>query len=201
MAMGFYFAFGALFLEKNTDVDPQNVGPMMTLGQIVEIAFMLSLPWFLKNLGMPMVLVLGVAAWALRFGFFAVGSLPLIVAGIALHGICFDFFFAAGFIHVDAQASETIRNSAQTLYGMLVYGIGLYLGNEIAGRLNQYCTVESTAEGEAEPVRHTNWRKFWAIPCAVVTVSLLLMIAAQQLGGSSESPADENPVPSANAEP
>ncbi|MEM9657347.1 MAG: MFS transporter, partial [Planctomycetota bacterium] len=97
MAMGFYFAFGALFLEKNTSVDPQNVGPIMTVGQIVEIAFMVSLPWFLQTLGMPTVLALGVAAWALRFGFFAIGSFRLIVAGIALHGICFDFFFTAGF--------------------------------------------------------------------------------------------------------
>ena len=183
MAMGFYFAFGALFLEKNASVDPQNVGPIMTIGQIVEIAFMLSLPWFLGTLGMPTVLALGVAAWAVRFGFFSVGSLPLVVAGIALHGICFDFFFAAGFIHVDAQASEAIRNSAQTLYGMLVYGVGLYLGNEVSGWLNQRCTTETAADGETEPVRHTNWRKFWAIPCAVVTVALLLLIAAQQLGG------------------
>lgn len=199
MAMGFYFAFGALFLEKNTNVDPQNVGPIMAIGQIVEIAFMLSLPWFLATLGMPMVLGLGVAAWALRFGFFSLGSMPLVVAGIALHGICFDFFFAAGFIHVDAQASEAIRNSAQTLYGMMVYGIGLYLGNEIAGWLNQHCTVESMTEGEIEPVRRTNWRKFWAIPCVAVTVSLLLMIAAQQLGGSTESPALENPDASETA--
>lgn len=201
MAMGFYFAFGALFLEKNTNVAPQNVGPIMTLGQIVEIAFMLSLPWFLAKLGMPMVLGLGVAAWALRFGFFAVGTLPLVVAGIALHGICFDFFFAAGFIHVDAQASETIRNSAQTLYGMLVYGIGLYLGNEIAGWLNQYCTIESTTEGKSELARHTDWRKFWAIPCVVVTISLVLMIAAQQVRRSPDPPIPAIPEADATAVP
>ena len=182
MAMGFYFAFGALFLEKNARVEPQNVGPIMTIGQLVEIVFMLSLPWFLGTLGMPTVLALGVAAWAIRFGFFSIGTLPLVLIGIALHGICFDFFFAAGFIHVDALASEAIRNSAQTLYGMLVYGVGLYLGNELAGWLNQYCTLETTAEGEIKLVRHTNWRKFWAIPCAVVTIALLLLVAAQQLG-------------------
>ncbi len=181
MAMGFYFAFGALFLEKNANVEPQNVGPIMTIGQIVEIVFMLSLPWFLGSLGMSIVLALGVAAWALRFGFFMVGSLPLVIAGIGLHGICFDFFFAAGFIHVDAQASEAIRNSAQTLYGMLVYGIGLYLGNELSGWLNQYCTTETTVEGEV--VRETNWKKFWAIPCIVVATSLVLLIISQQFGG------------------
>jgi hypothetical protein len=183
MAMGFYFAFGALFLEKNARVEPQNVGPIMTLGQIVEIVFMLSLPWFLREWGMPIVLALGVTAWAVRFAFFSIGSLWLVVAGIALHGICFDFFFAAGFIHVDAQASEAIRNSAQTLYGMLVYGVGLYLGNEIAGWLNQHCTVETIPEGETEVVRQTDWRKFWAIPCAVVTAALLLLIASSRLGG------------------
>jgi nucleoside transporter len=193
MAMSFYFAFAALFVEKQAGVQPHNVGPLMTIGQWVEIIFMLSLPWFLGQLGMNTVLAMGVAAWALRFGLFATGGpLPLIILGIGLHGICFDFFFAAGFIHVDAQASDAIRNSAQTLYGMLVYGLGMYLGAATSGWLNQQCTREETTP--AGVVRVTNWRKFWLIPCVVVTVSLLLLLASQQVSGADRETARASAV-------
>lgn len=141
MSMGTYFAFGALFVEKRAGVKPHDVGPVMAIGQFVEIGFMLALPWFLAELGMNTVLIIGVAAWALRFGLFSIGKpLGLILIGVALHGICFDFFFAAGFIHIEQVASAEIRNSAQTLFGFLAYGLGLFLGTELSGRLNQFCT-------------------------------------------------------------
>ena len=187
MAMSFYFAFAALFVEKKAGIQPSNVGPLMTIGQWIEIFFMLSLPWFLTKFGMDTVLAVGVTAWALRFGLFATGGpLPLIILGIALHGICFDFFFAAGFIHVDAQAPDAIRNSAQSLYGVVVYGVGMLLGAEGAGWLNQYCTRKeevTTDAGEKETRSVTNWRKFWLIPCIVVTISLLLLLASKQFSG------------------
>lgn len=201
MAMAFYFSFAALFVEKKVGVRPHNVGPLMTIGQWVEIIFMLSLPWFLSTLGMEAVLAIGVAAWAVRFGLFATGGpLPLIILGIGLHGICFDFFFAAGFIHVDAQAPDAIRNSAQSLYGVLVYGLGMWLGAEAAGRLNQFCTREKevvTEDGLTVAQGVTNWRRFWLIPCIVVSISLALLLARQLA-----TPASTDSAPSsAAAEP
>ena len=152
MSMGTYFAFGALFVEKNAGVKPNDVGSVMAIGQFVEIGFMLALPWFLSELGMSMVLTIGVTAWALRFGLFSIGKpLALILIGIGLHGICFDFFFAAGFIHIEQVASPEIRNSAQGLFAFLVYGLGLLLGTEAAGWLNQHCTKEATGDGSVPP--------------------------------------------------
>ncbi len=139
MAMAFYFAFGALFVEKKAGVQPRNVGPLMTLGQGIEIIFMLSLGWFLKTLGMNVVLSLGVAAWAIRFGLFAKGSpLPLVILGIALHGYLLRFLLC-GRIHL-RRCTGTCRDTgnAQTLYGMLVYGFGMYLGSVSSGWLNQW---------------------------------------------------------------
>ncbi len=150
MSMGTYFAFGALFVEKKSGVKAHEVGSVMAIGQFVEIAFMLSLPWFLKTLGMNTVLVIGISAWALRFGLFSIGKpLALILIGVGLHGICFDFFFAAGMIHISQVASASILNSAQMLFGFLAYGLGLFLGTELSGRLNQYCTT--SAAGGAPP--------------------------------------------------
>src|SRR5205814_3793380 len=105
LALAFYYSFTALYLENALGVRPENVGPLMTVAQWVEIIFMFTLPWFLAELGMKWVLAIGMAAWGVRYAIFASrGPLPLILVGIGLHGICFDFFFAAGFIHVQNTA-------------------------------------------------------------------------------------------------
>lgn len=174
MAMGLYFAFAALFLEK-TGVAANIVGPVMTIGQWIEIFFMLTLPWFLANLEIHWVMMVGVGAWAVRFGLFAIGKpLPLVLFGIAIHGICFDFFFAAGFIHVDAIAPAHLTATAQALFGFLVYGLGMYLGSELSGMLNQYLSkTEPATDGTGEETV-TAWRSFWAISCAIMTVATVV---------------------------
>ncbi len=178
MAMGLYFAFAALYLEQR-GVSSNVVGPVMTIGQWIEIFFMLTLPWFLgkDNIYMNRVLLVGVAAWALRFGLFAIGRpLPLILLGVAIHGICFDFFFAAGMINTAAIAPAHLTATAQQVYGFLVYGLGMYLGSELSGWLNQYLTRKrETDGGETEAV--TNWRGFWIVPCIIIAVCAALFAA------------------------
>ncbi|QDV33553.1 MFS transporter [Tautonia plasticadhaerens] len=193
MAMGLYFAFGALFIEQRGGVRSENVGPIMTIGQAVEIGFMLSLPWFIRELGMPVVLAVGVTAWALRFAFFTTAStgryFPLILAGVALHGLCFDFYFAAGFIHVENLADESIRNSSQALFAVVVYGLGMYLGTEGSGWLNQKFTrEEAPATAGQPPVRTTDWRTFWLLPTIAVTISLLAFLASLVLVPEAAQP-------------
>jgi len=179
MAMGLYFAFAALFVEK-TGVAANVVGPVMTLGQWIEIFFMLSLPWFLgpENSRMNLVLLAGIIAWAVRFGFFAVGRpLVLVLVGIAIHGICFDFFFAAGFINVDRLAPAGLTATAQTLYGFLVYGLGMYIGSEVSGWLNQTMSRQ-TAAADGTEVLETNWRSFWLVPCVVVSLAAVVFLVS-----------------------
>jgi nucleoside transporter len=177
IALAFYYSFTALYLEQGVKVKPENVGPLMTVGQWVEIAFMLSLAWFIRTMGMKWVLVAGMAAWGIRYAIFAARPpLPLIVLGIALHGICFDFFLAAGAIHTDAIAPADIKASAQSLYGVLTYGLGMWLGTEASGWLNQYYTTETVDAATGEKVRVTDWGKFWLVPCAGVLVALVLFV-------------------------
>ncbi len=177
LALAFYFSWTAIFLEEQSGVAPKNVGPLMTIGQWMEIIFMLLLPWFLANLGMKWVLVLGMAAWGLRYAIFASQSiLPVLLVGVALHGICFDFFFAAGFIHVENTAPVSLRNSGQALFAFLTYGLGMYLGTEFSGRLNQWFTTETTDPETGETKRITDWRKFWLVPCVAVVVALIPFI-------------------------
>ena len=78
----------------------------------------------------------GMAAWALRYGLFSVGHpFALVLIGVALHGVCFDFFLAAGFIYTDEKAPPEIRGSAQALFSFLVYGVGMWIGNLVSGRV------------------------------------------------------------------
>lgn len=175
IALAFYYSFTSLFLEQRVRVRPDNVGPLMTIGQWSEIIFLLALPWFLGQFGMKTVLVVGMLAWGIRYAIFSAGGpFPLIVLGLALHGICFDFFFAAGFIHVENTAPVDIRNSGQALFAALTYGLGMYLGTEASGWTNYLCSKEVPDPQTGEMRRVTDWRRFWLIPCVGVFVSLLL---------------------------
>jgi hypothetical protein len=179
MAMAIYFAFAALFLEQGAKIKSQNIGPVMTIGQWVEIFFMFSLPWFYREdvLGMRWVLIIGMAAWALRFAIFsAPPNFYLVLFAVGLHGICFDFFFAAGMVHTENIAPPGITASAQSLYGVLVYGLGMYLGTELAGWLNHRYTREAIDPATGAKTHVTDWRKFWLLPCIGVTIALIVFL-------------------------
>ena len=184
MAMGLYFAFAALFVEKS-GISGRTVGPVMTIGQWIEIFFMLSLPWFLgeNNKNMNFVLMAGISAWAARFLFFSIGKpLALILLGVAIHGICFDFFFAAGFINANSIAPDGLTATAQQLYGFLVYGLGMFLGSLGAGWLNEAFTSTATDE-EGNEVATTRWGLFWLVPAIIVSISAALFWFSLNQGG------------------
>src|ERR1700722_13048566 len=110
------------------------------------------------------VLALGMLCWGIPYGLFAYGGpagLPfvLVILGVALHGICFDFFFAAGFIYVDNQAPRDIRASGQALFSFLTYGVGMWLGSLFAGRLLGYFTTKITDVPGME-ITLIDWRAF-----------------------------------------
>jgi nucleoside transporter len=177
IALAFYYTFTSLFLEQKVGVRSDNVGPLMTIGQWMEIIFLLALSWFLKELGFYWVLGMGMAAWGIRYGIFAKGGpFPLILLGLALHGICFDFFFATGFIYVDQAAAKDIKASGQALFGALTYGLGMYLGNEASGWVYHWRTKETVDPVTQEKVKVTDWTKFWLVPCVGVLVCLVVFL-------------------------
>lgn len=177
IALAFYYAYTALYFQEGLKVKPENVGPLMTIGQWVEIFFLLTLSWFIQEWGMRSVLIIGMAAWSLRYGIFAaMPPLGVAVIGIALHGICFDFFLAAGMMHTSNIASAEIRASAQSLYGVLTYGLGMYVGTEAAAWLNQYYTREITDPATGITSKVTDWRRFWLVPCVGALICLVLFV-------------------------
>jgi nucleoside transporter len=169
IALAFYYGFAGVFLGN---VGVVKIASVMTLGQWSEIGFMLLLPFGIRYLGMKVVLVIGMAAWVARYGLFSVAShgtpFSFILLGVALHGVCFDFFLAAGFIHTDKKAPAAIRGSAQALFSFLVYGVGMWLGNEVSGRIVDHYTVDTVRQ----------WGKIWLAPAAGAAVCLLLFVIA-----------------------
>ena len=102
----------------------------------------------------------------------------LVIVGILLHGFCFDFFFAAGFIHVDNEAPRDIRASGQALFSFLTYGVGMWLGSSLAGKLSGILSYEElvVTEGGRKIEQVTDWHIFWLIPTIGVFASLVVFV-------------------------
>ena len=108
----------------------------MTIGQMSEIIFMLLIPFFFRKLGVKMMILIGMACWVIRYVLFAFGAPDqvtwMLLLAVALHGICYDFFFVTGFMYTDKKAPESIRGQAQGLLVFLTQGVGMFFGYRIA---------------------------------------------------------------------
>jgi len=120
------------------------IAATMSLGQVSEICFMLVMPFFFRRLGVKWMLAVGMAAWVLRYALFAIGAPDqvrwMILVGVLLHGICYDFFFVTGQIYTDQKAPRHLRAQAQGLLVLFTLGLGMAVGAQIAGRVEAACT-------------------------------------------------------------
>lgn len=109
----------------------------MTIGQMSEIIFMLLIPFFFRRLGLKLMILTGMGCWVIRYALFAYGAPDqvtwMLLLAIALHGICYDFFFVTGFMYTDQKAPEAIRGQAQGLLVFLTQGIGMFFGYKVMG--------------------------------------------------------------------
>lgn len=161
--LAFYYANANPFL---VDVGMENPTGKMTLGQVSEVLFMLLLPIFFKKYGFKNTILLGMSAWVLRYILFAFGDAEslsfMLILGIVLHGICYDFFFVSGQIYTDAKAGEKIKSSAQGLITLATYGIGMLIGFWVSGLI-----VAKHAD---------DWQTIWMYPAAFALVITLLFL-------------------------
>ncbi len=166
----FYYAFTNLFLNET---GMTAAATKMTLGQASEIGFMLLLPLALTRLGVKKIMLVGMAAWALRYFMFAMGNVGSLVwmlyLGILLHGVCYDFFFVTGQIYVDQQAGPKIRAAAQGFIAFVTLGVGLFIGSWVSGKV-----VDAYAVTGANGVASHDWRSIWMIPAIGAAVILVV---------------------------
>ncbi|HEY2838508.1 MAG TPA: MFS transporter [Pirellulales bacterium] len=124
--LSFYYNYANLFLVQ---VDAPAPTALQVLGQISEVFFMAAMPFFITRLGVKNMLLVGMFAWVARYLCFSTLDFPLILIGLVLHGICYDFFFVASQIYVDKKAPRDMRASAQSLIAFITLGLGMYAGS------------------------------------------------------------------------
>jgi len=130
--LAFYFGQTGTFLGNTGFLQP---AATMTIGQMSEIFFMLLIPFFFRRLGVKWMILIGMLAWVVRYLLFSLGAPDqvawMLYLGVALHGICYDFFFVTGFMYTDAVAPKEIRGQAQSLLIFLTQGLGMFIGYKI----------------------------------------------------------------------
>jgi len=158
----------------------------MSYGQMSEILFMVAMPLFFARLGVKWMLAVGMLAWAVRYGLFAGaadGKIAwMVLGGVLLHGICYDFFFVTGFIYVDRKAPREIRGQAQGFLVLITQGLGLGLGAKVVEQLVNRTTTAGVRD----------WQTFWAIPAGFALIVLLIFVALFRNGSSTSAPQPPN---------
>ena len=160
--LAFYYQNANPFLSEIGVANPTG---KMTIGQASEVLFMLLLPLFFKKFGFKKTILAGMLAWTLRYILFAYGNAGegafMLIVGIALHGICYDFFFVSGQIYTDTKAGEKYKSAAQGLITLATYGVGMLIGFWVAGQISD-AYLQSDGSND--------WTNIWLLPAAFALV-------------------------------
>lgn len=131
--LAYYYGLTSNYLQNVGFLQPSST---MTIGQMSEIGFMLLIPFFFRRLGVKWMILIGMLAWVTRYLLFAFGAPDqiawMLFIGVALHGICYDFFFVTGFMYTDKIAPKKVRGQAQSMLVFFTQGVGMYVGYAIA---------------------------------------------------------------------
>lgn len=164
--LAFYYQNANPFLAE---IGVDNPTGKMTIGQASEVLFMLLLPIFFKRFGFKKTILFGMLAWAIRYVLFAYGNTDeltfMLILGIALHGICYDFFFVSGQIYTDTKAGESHKSAAQGLITLATYGVGMLIGFWVAGKISDsYVSADGLHD----------WQAIWLYPAGFAALILVI---------------------------
>lgn len=166
--LAFYYNFTNPFLNE---LGMDSAAGKQAMGQMSELLFMLLMPLFFVRLGVKKMLAIGMFAWVLRYAFFAFGDINanywMLIGGIILHGICYDFFFVTGQIYTNNLAGERFKSAAQGMITLATYGVGMLVGSLLSGVI---VDAFQTSGGDH------NWQSIWMIPAAIAAVVLVLFL-------------------------
>lgn len=165
--LAFYYNFTNPYLNA---LGVRGAAGLQSLGQVSEVLLMLAMPLLFVRLGVKAMLALGMAAWVVRYVMFAFGDIgggfSLLVIGIVLHGICYDFFFVTGQIYTDAHAGAAARSSAQGFITLATYGVGMLIGTFLSGAVVEHFTTSAGPD----------WQRIWLFPAGVALIVLIAFL-------------------------
>ena len=146
-------------------------GGLMTIGQMTEILVLASIPFLAKTWSRKTLLATGLTAYAARMALFAYAgdSMPLVLLGVALHGLCFGCFIFVAYLVVDEETSSDVRASAQSLFNIVIIGVGIIVGSLIATSVVGEMAKDATGA--------TNYTTLFSIPmwASVACLALLML--------------------------
>ena len=204
--LAYYFAYTSVYLPQ---IGFQAPASTMALGQVSEIFFMLLVPFFFRKLGVKIMILIGMLAWVARYALFAMGApdqvVWMIMLGVVLHGICYDFFFVTGFMYTDNKAPKEVRSQAQSLLVFFTQGVGMFFGYKIAGA--KFAAVQESSDALAATIETptfgfwesfgkmfltekptatagivqdamANWKTFWMFPSLMALVVAVIFAFA-----------------------
>jgi NHS family xanthosine MFS transporter len=130
-------------------------GILMSISQMSETLFILTIPFFMKRFGIKKVMLISILAWVLRFGLFGFvnpeGGFILLILSMIIYGMAFDFFNISGSLFVEMETTTKIRSSAQGLFMIMTNGIGAICGGLISGWVVDHFTVNGIKD----------WQSIW----------------------------------------
>ena len=168
--LAMYYAYASPYVGA---AGIENVGGTLAIGQMSELVFMFSMPWLYRRFGVKPLLLVGMAAWALRYALFAIGDggsgIWAVYLGVALHGVCYDFFFVAGAIYTGIIAApKGVNAQAQGMLTLFTYGVGMLLGSQIGALLYAQLPANPTI---------ADWQGMWVYPAvAAAAIALLFQL-------------------------
>jgi len=143
-------------------------GGLMTVGQMSELIVLACMPLIIPRVPRKVLFAIGLTAYALRF--FAFAYLPYtwaIIPALALHGIVFGCFFFLVFITLDEYTTKDVRSSAQNVFNLIIFGVGVIIGNWLSGQLGKWTT---------RPDKSIDWQTFYAVPGYITLACLLALL-------------------------
>ncbi len=170
--LAFYYSNANPFLSE---IGLENATGKMTIGQASEVLFLLALPIFFTKFGFKKTILVGMLAWVIRYLLFAYGNAGelsfMLLIGIALHGICYDFFFVSGQIYTDSKAGVKYKSAAQGLITLATYGVGQLIGFWVAGYVgDKYKDLKATDLAGF-------WNHTWVVPAIIAAVVFIIFLA------------------------
>jgi len=171
----FYWQFCNLYLNE---IGMEKVQFKQSIGQMAEVIFLFLMPWFFARLGVKKMLLIGMLAWMARFICFGFGDLGelvfLLYTGLALHGVCFDFFFVTGQLYTDKKAPQEIQAQAQGLISLITFGLGWLVAVLAAGQVIDMYTTKEIVDGMETTVH--NWQTIWMYPIVMALIVTVFFV-------------------------
>ena len=171
----FYYAYSNVYFNWT---GMNGAAAKMTLGQVVEVGVMLSMPLVLAAISVKAAIMTGLGVWTLRYLMMAaaapvdaMGRDVLLYAAIMLHGLAFTLVTISLQLEVDRCAGSHRRSTAQGLFSAAVQGFGCFSGAQLAGIAGVRLLPAPVNPGAAR-----GWSFFWL--CGAAGSGLVLALTA-----------------------